>query len=415
MTPIAKYILKIKKTLINLVIGLILNRNKSILTRFVFVCRCLTLKKTSPKKYEQLLNFKSHYEDRVGSALYDSNQKRIVNMLRNYFMIIDFPPDQLDSSERGIHNVTGIIDVNGMEMRLENGEAIGIYPLFAMLEHSCTPNIKFSLNAKRQVIVKAAVDIKAEENLSIMYTNILWGTSARRDHLKTSKYFLCSCRRCADPTELGTHFSAHRCGTCPLGFLIPAAPLDEKAVWICTNCDKTTPAEDILERTLRVGEEVENVLAVPSLNSLEDMIDRLASTTVHPNHFHLFTAKHTLLQVYGRDGRGLDEVTVKKKEKLCQEFLKTCNALDPGMARLAPYVGVALYEYHLAVLARARSDPNSGNFNQGAIIKDLETAKALLQQCIKVLADEPEHQPEGQLRSIATQNLAELNAWQSTI
>ena len=375
----------------------------------------MTLKKRSPKKYEQVTSLQSHYEDRKETDIYDSNQKRIVNMLRNYFMIVDLPPEQMDSSERGIHNITGIIDVNGMEIRLPESEVIGIFPVFAMLEHSCTPNTKYTVNPKRQVIVKAAVDIKAGENLSTMYTNILWGTAARRDHLKSAKYFLCSCRRCADPTELGTHFSAHRCNSCPLGFLIPAAPLDEQAVWICTNCDKTTSAEEITEKTLQIGEEVENALAMPNLQVLEGLVERLSSTSVHPNHFHLFSAKHTLLQIYGRDGSGLNEDTVKKKEKLCQEFLKTCNALDPGMSRLAPYVGVALYEYHLAVLARARSEPDSGIVNQSTIIKDLETAKALLQQCIKVLTEEPDNQPEGHLRRIAQDNLTELRAWEASL
>lgn len=44
-----------------------------------------------------------------------------------------------------------------------------------------------------------------------MYTNALWGTRARRAHLISTKYFKCDCKRCADPTELGTNFSTIIC------------------------------------------------------------------------------------------------------------------------------------------------------------------------------------------------------------
>ena len=40
---------------------------------------------------------------------------------------------------------------------------------------------------------------------------ILRTTRDRRLHLKFSKYFDCSCRRCSDPTELGTFLSSIKC------------------------------------------------------------------------------------------------------------------------------------------------------------------------------------------------------------
>lgn len=49
------------------------------------------------------------------------------------------------------------------------------------------------------------------EHLNTMYTNALWGTQERRAHLMSTKYFKCSCKRCSDPTELGTNFSTLVC------------------------------------------------------------------------------------------------------------------------------------------------------------------------------------------------------------
>lgn len=334
-------------------------------------------------------------------------------MLRNYFMLVDFPPEDIDASEGSIHQMTGIIDVNGVDIPMMDSEAAGIYPTFSMLEHSCTPNTKYKISPSFQLTLRAAANIRAGEHLSTIYTHVLWGTAARRDHLKSTRFFMCTCRRCADPTELGTNFSALRCTKCPLGFMMSAAPLDQLADWICTSCNDTITADEANDITLQLGEEVEKVLANGKVKAIEDLIERSSSTIVHPNHFHLFAARHSLLQMLGRESSGLDENAVKKKEKLCQEFLKTCTAIDPGMCRLASYVGVALYEYHLAVLARTREGPMENQVDKLALKKDLDTAKALLQQCIKVLQEEPPELPEGQLRLVAQQNLEELLQWES--
>ncbi|XP_066945423.1 uncharacterized protein [Macrobrachium rosenbergii] len=381
----------------------------------VFPLRCLALKKKSPRKYEQILALDSHYEDRKGTHVYMENQKSIVNMLRNYFFLQQFPIEDIDSSEKSIHNVTGIIDVNALEIRLPESEILGLYPNFAMMEHSCTPNTKHTFTDSRQVVLKAAVDIKAGEHLSTMYTHILWGTLARRDHLKHSKYFMCTCFRCSDPTELGTNFSTLRCKSCTNGFMLSAAPLDELADWICTSCNATIKSAEVTGINLKLGEEVETTLAAPTVPLLEELLQKHAKTTVHPNHFHLFATRHTLLQMYGRDPAYANEDYMKKKERMCQDFLKVCTALDPGMSRLAPYAGVALYEYHLAVLSRTRHDQDARQTDPAALKKDVETAKALLQQCIKVLQEEPKDQPEGQLCQVAQQNLIELRQWEANL
>ncbi|XP_018019146.1 SET domain-containing protein SmydA-8 [Hyalella azteca] len=375
--------------------------------------RCLLLKKKSPKKYEELMALESHFNDRKGTHIYTENQKRVVNMLRNYFMLVDFPPEDLDASEASIHNMTGIIDTNAVDIPLPESEIVGIYPTYSMLEHSCTPNTKYRVSSTYQLTLKAAVDIKEGEHLSTIYTHILWGTAARRDLLKSTRFFMCTCRRCADPTELGTNFSALRCNKCPLGFLMSAAPLDPLADWICTSCNATMTADEANDITLQLGEEVEQTLEKGNAKDIENLIEKSSSTVVHPNHFHLFAARHSLLQMLGREASGLNEDVVKKKEELCREFLKTCTAIDPGMCKLASYVGVALYEYHLAVLARTRLGPTDTLVDKVALKTDLDTAKALLQQCIKVLQEELPESPEGQLRLLAEQNLMELNLWES--
>ncbi|KAL7635177.1 UNVERIFIED_CONTAM: hypothetical protein RMT77_014163 [Armadillidium vulgare] len=372
----------------------------------VLPLRCLTLKKRSQKKYNQLLDLQSHLEERKTSPEYKQNQDRIVNMLRNYFMILAFNPDDLDSSETLIHRIIGILDTNSVDIPIGGRDIAGVYPLFSMIENSCIPNVKISFTRKKQIIVKAAINIKKGEHLSAMYTHILWGTIARREHLKLNKYFMCTCSRCSDPTELGTNFSSLKCQECRIGYLTSAAPLDELADWICSNCNATLPVVKVKELTLQIGEDTDAVLVNPSLRALENLIEKYSSKIVHPNHFHLFATKHSLLQLYGRQ-EIVNEEIMMKKEKLCQEFLKTCNALDPGMARLATYTSVALYEYHLAIMSRGRQ-PDGTPPDPQSIKKDVNLAIALLRQCVSMLEEEPEDSAEGKLRAVASRNLKEI-------
>ncbi len=44
-----------------------------------------------------------------------------------------------------------------------------------------------------------------------LFLHCRWGRSARRKHLLLTKYFLCQCPRCRDPTDQGTFISAIKC------------------------------------------------------------------------------------------------------------------------------------------------------------------------------------------------------------
>ena len=65
--------------------------------------------------------------------------------------------------------------------------------------------------------VRAATRIPKGCEITTTYTLTLNGTMYRRKHLLDSKYFLCTCRRCSDPTELGTNFSTLLCQQCKKG------------------------------------------------------------------------------------------------------------------------------------------------------------------------------------------------------
>jgi SET domain-containing protein len=75
----------------------------------------------------------------------------------------------------------------------------GLYPLAAMMNHACTPNTRHGYDEKQKMTVRATTLIPAGSEITSSYTSLLWGTAARRHHLKITKHFLCTCPRCRDP------------------------------------------------------------------------------------------------------------------------------------------------------------------------------------------------------------------------
>lgn len=73
--------------------------------------------------------------------------------------------------------------------------------------------------------MRATINLKRGEEIFSSYTYALWPTIIRRDYLKESKYFDCKCKRCSDPTELGSHMSTLKCMKCDNGVIISSAPL----------------------------------------------------------------------------------------------------------------------------------------------------------------------------------------------
>lgn len=75
--------------------------------------------------------------------------------------------------------------------------------------------------------MRTTVNVKEGEELFTTYTHILNSTAIRQKRLKQGKFFSCKCERCADPTELGTHFSSLLCKKCDDGIIVSTNPLGE--------------------------------------------------------------------------------------------------------------------------------------------------------------------------------------------
>lgn len=80
----------------------------------------------------------------------------------------------------------------------------GLYPVAAFMNHCCVPNTMHNFDEKLQMIVKASLPIRKGQEITTTYTNSIWPTRLRQNHLLSSKQFLCTCTRCCDP-EVSTY------------------------------------------------------------------------------------------------------------------------------------------------------------------------------------------------------------------
>nr|AEE61890.1 unknown [Dendroctonus ponderosae] len=296
-----------------------------------------------------------------------------------------------DISKEIIHQICGIVDVNALEIN-QDAEVTALYPTAFLMEHNCLSNTKHMFdNADKgyTITIRASLPIAKGDHISTMYTHALWGTQARREHLRETKYFSCKCLRCADPTELGTYLSALKCiGTqddepCG-GIQLPIDPLDDNTEWACNKCDAKLTNHEVCFLVNQIGEEVDNVqLSNPTVRELDSILTKMLNF-VHPNHYHVYSVKHSLVQLYGyQQGympNQLSDDIIAKKATMCRELLEITKKIDPANARLPLYSGVLLHELYLANMILIKRKWDLG------IKTKVKSINVLLQECQSALS-----------------------------
>lgn len=172
------------------------------------VIRCLYQKHSNPEIWAKLTRLESHCASRRGGSKYDSDRIWIADYLHRFFKL---DPSEYSTDE--ILRVCGIVQVNGHEVPLTDPPYVAIYDVGSMLEHSCLPNCSKTFTRDGHLLVRTSggAPIETDQHLSISYTDPLWGTAQRLAHLADTKFFVCKCARCSDPTELGTYYSGIKC------------------------------------------------------------------------------------------------------------------------------------------------------------------------------------------------------------
>jgi hypothetical protein len=85
---------------------------------------------------------------------------------------------------------------------------LGLFPLCAIFNHSCYPNVVF-LNEGNRLVFRVIRPVQKGEELTVNYVGLYQGRRQRRQELWVSKRFVCNCRRCSltpNSMEEAEHF-----------------------------------------------------------------------------------------------------------------------------------------------------------------------------------------------------------------
>ena len=295
------------------------------------VLRCLYLRDHDPSRWQELSQLQSHNQKRQDEGLEAIDRDVVVKFIHEHLKLAD------DFSEETILSVCGILFVNCFDIPWIGEGLQAVYATGSLLEHDCVPNANKTFNGDMQVVIRAAVAISKGDKIAITYTDPLWGTLNRQQHLKQSKFFTCQCERCKDPTELDTFMSAVNCQHClqtmSSGFFICNNPLDESSDWTCNRCGESKPAQEINELIEMIGKQLIS-LKRGSVEACEHFLQQY-HTVLHPHHFYILDVKLALCQMVGHEqGNNLidfNEDMLSMKETICLELLKIIDVVCPGM------------------------------------------------------------------------------------
>ena len=167
---------------------------------------------------------------------------------------------------------------------------------------------------------------------------------------KIDSFFQCGCKRCCEPTELGTYSSALKCPKCEKGNVVPTDTKDTNANWSCEACNEKIHPDKIAQVTRAVKDAGDKLDADPKIEEFEKFLKKYASV-LHPNHVIFIDKKYTLAKMYGRmpgyEASDLSDEQFQRKRQLCQDVLNLMDKIMPGQTRKR---GMMLYEIHLPLV-----------------------------------------------------------------
>lgn len=383
--------------------------------------RILLLEKQDPQRWKAIRRMQSHDEVRRRiTQVWQTNQLGVVDRIRTEFGLQQF-------TEAEIHSVCGILEINAFEV----GDGLrALYDTAFLLSHDCTSNTSHSDDEQCGLSVRASVDIPRGTPITLSYAYTIQGTLKRREHLKESKFFDCCCPRCSDPTELGTMCSALVCPRCGQATVLPVDPLKADSPWRCragpASPDTATAAKPKACPACP-GHEMSGAQAKEFIDKLTDEADALDpndvhgleafvskySSQLHPNHYHLLGAKHSLSQVYGKVHgyliHQLPDELLERKLAICRDIMKTFDVLEPGVSRLR---GITLYEMHAPIMILTTRHFEARTISRKDLRLRLGEVAACLEQAAHILSFEPESSSEGAMGRAAQEALQRVRQWQ---
>ncbi|CAL4134686.1 unnamed protein product [Meganyctiphanes norvegica] len=271
---------------------------------------------------------------------------------------------QLNVDEDTVFRICGLFDTNSFEVPVsesQDGRCRAFFPAVAMMNHSCVPNTQ-EWFIDNFMIVRAAHDISKGSAVTLNYTKFLWGTRLRRDFLMHTKFFICGCLRCRDPTELGSHVSSLRCKKCSGMIVPPVGHSDKKSPWKCMGCKIALP-----------GPAAQMVLTSAALryskvkSSNEESIKSTLTTierAIGPQHFTAVDLRFKLIKLMSKR---LSDLSVNELQSLVQMIRSFLGVIQLILPDMSIFRGTINLYYVQAVSQLLQRDDYSKTENKNAI------------------------------------------------
>jgi len=296
-----------------------------------------------------------------------------------------------------------------------------MFPLTALLNHSCANNIQRKTVQTQQGVkmsVKASRSIKKGEEIFNSYIDILEPTFVRQYLLYETKNMNCRCARCLDPTDFGLNGNTIICPFCKESSCLPVYSTDitletgelVAKVWQCTACTKSIPQEKVSQLLQWVYNKQKNLLKSQSNDRIAKFEKFLTDTEkkICGSNMLLIRLKYNLLALYGRlpgyTQQEMRESDWKRKIELCEQILEVLKVLEPGMTVRK---GRILHELYLP-LAMYAQNLSKNNKTKAEGKKLYQKSIITLNLVIKIFSGEDAGSWEFQMVSNLQENAKDL-------
>ncbi|XP_016928682.2 SET domain-containing protein SmydA-8 [Drosophila suzukii] len=345
---------------------------------------------------------------RDGEGMWQEHEELVVRPLMESGLVGALPAQQLTSD--GLHAHCIRIDSNSFEVTARDGDTLkGVFVCGAGLPHHCVPNTVVALDEQFNMKLYAAVPLQPGDIIYNSYTNPLMGTSQRQHQLRLTRRLECTCSRCLDPTEMGTHMSSMKCRECGGFSICEIDPNGRLGDWRCPDCNTLLTAAEVHELQAEVGSAL--VEARGELQVYESLLTQYGPL-LHPNHFMLLDIKQNIASILRAAAlmNSMEQPCKKllaRRVELCSDLLPVCRAVVPGLSKL---YAIGLFEYLLALVELVELQFAESDLDKKEYVAHLRTASMVAKEAMDLLRFEPENSAEGYLSDRISMELERIES-----
>lgn len=247
------------------------------------------------------------------------------------------------ASEDIVHCAIGQLFNNAKSLEAIGNNGSGMYGRYSMLNHCCVSNAKCIINSTDGSFlldVRAQTKILKGQEITTRYVGINVGAPTRALMLEDHWSFICRCKRCLDPTELGTYASALRCFNCGPesdALVLPSVNHQDgskASKWCCNTCDlelNNSQVEALVDTGLRI---IKNNTSNPPEVKLLEHVTKELSYIFHNNHYLIMQVKFVLLKLLtSHSSQCQTTADWAKINVVALSLLTVLDKLDPGASR----------------------------------------------------------------------------------